>query len=91
MDGLLHTLLGLAILASTVAAFFLLGPVMAAGTVASWDIYFREVTQEQAKHFDFNFRKGWNPAKWSKAKNLETWIPVCLVFGVAAAIEIGAQ
>ena len=91
MDGVLHTGLGLAVGAALLIAFLIAGPVMAAGLFGAWDIYFREVTQEQAKHFDFDFRKGWNPAKWSKAKNLETWIPVGVVLCVAAAIEIGVQ
>lgn len=90
-DAFLHALLGLAIAGILVAAFFLLGPVMAAGMFGAWDIYFREVTQLQGKHFSNDFRRGWNPLAWSGEKNLETFIPVCIVLGVGMAIEYGVQ
>lgn len=65
--------------------------MLAAGLIAGFTLYTREVTQNQAKNFDCDFRRGWNPVKWSASKNMETWIPVGVVLGVAAAIELGAQ
>lgn len=91
MDTLAHILLGLAIAGSVLVAFLLLGPVMAAGVVGAWDIYFREVTQLQGKHFDNDFRSGWLPWKWSSEKNIETWLPVGVVLGAGAAIEWGVN
>jgi hypothetical protein len=90
-DTLLHCLLGLALLFAFHAAVLLLGPMLAAALIAGFTLYFREVTQNQAKNFGFDFRRGWNPAKWSAGKNFETWIPVSVVLCVAAAIEFGAQ
>lgn len=87
IDALLHFLLGIAIAATAAAAFLLLGPVMAAGVVGAWDIYFREVTQQQAKYHGFDFRQGWNPADWSAAKNFETWLPVAGVLAVTLALQ----
>lgn len=87
-DTLGHILLGLVLFASVFAAFLFIGPVMAAGVVAAWDIYFREVTQQQGKHFDNDFRRGWLPWKWSIEKNIETWIPVAVVISVAVCVQI---
>lgn len=88
-DTLLHCLLGLTLMFAFHGAVLLFGPLPAAGLIAGFTLYFREVTQNQAKNFDCNFRRGWNPGKWSVSKNVETWIPVTVVLGVSAAIEFG--
>lgn len=89
MDALLHTLLGLTLLFAFKAVMLLVGPTLAAGLIAVFWLYSREVTQEQGKDYANDFRFGWLPWKWSVRKNLETWIPVCVVLGVAAAIGFG--
>lgn len=90
-DTLLHILLGLTLLFGFKAGLLIATPTITAGTIAAFSLYFREVTQQQAKLYHFDFRSGWNPMKWSAGKNLETWIPVGVVLGVAAAIEFGVQ
>lgn len=90
-DTLLHILLGVTLMLTFHAAVLLIGPMPAAAAIAGFCLYFREVTPEQAKHFDCDFRRGWLPWKWSRSKNIETWIPVSVVLGVAAAIGFGVQ
>lgn len=91
MDTLLHILLGLALMFAFHATVLLLGPMLAAGLAGAFSLYFREVTQDQAKLYHFDFRSGWNPRAWSRGKNIETWIPVSVVLGVSAAIEFGVK
>lgn len=91
IDTALHILLGLTVLFAFHAASLLLGPMLTAGLFAAFYLYSREVTQQQGKHFANDFRRGWLPWKWSGEKNSETWIPVCCVLGVAAAIHFGVQ
>lgn len=90
-DTLLHILLGLTLLFSFKAVIFVAGPTLGAGLIAALYLYAREVGQVQAKLYGNDFRRGWNPVKWSAGKNIETWIPVGVVLGVAAAIEFGVQ
>lgn len=87
-DTLLHILLGLALLFAFHAAVLLLGPMPAAGFIAAFTLYFREVGQAQAKHFDFDFRSGWLPWRWSREKNLETWIPVAAVLAITVCVQL---
>lgn len=88
IDTLLHILLGLTLLFAFYAAVLLFGPMLAAGLLAAFTLYFREVGQAQAKHYDFDFRWGWLPWKWSRGKNIETWIPVAVVLAVAFGVQI---
>ena len=88
MDTLLHIALGVTLLFAF-KAVMVLGPTLSAGLIAAFWLYSREVTQEQGKHYGNDFRKGWLPWKWSLEKNIETWIPVGVVLGVAMAIEFG--
>lgn len=55
--------------------------------IAGFILYLREVTQEQAKHYDYQvLNRSWFPATWSVSKNLETWIPVIPIIVVAILI-----
>lgn len=90
IDTLLHILLGLTLLFAFKAVMFL-GPTLSAGILAAFWLYSREVTQMQCSDYGNDFRRGWNPLNWSASKNSETWIPVGVVLGVAAAIQFGVQ
>lgn len=88
IDTLGHILLGLAILFASYWASLLLGPMPTAGMFAAFWLYTREVTQQQGKHFDNDFWKGWNSIHWSSEKNIETWIPVAVVISVAVCVQL---
>lgn len=52
-------------------------------------MYIREWTQASIKKYDginykYDARKGWNPFRWSKGKNIETWIPPIIVIIIGA-------
>lgn len=85
-DTLGHVLLGLIVLVAFYACALALGPMLTAGLFAAFWLYTREVTQEQGKHFDNEFRSGWLPWKWSMEKNIETWVPVGVVLAVALVL-----
>ncbi len=89
-DTLLHILLGLGLLFAF-KAVMVLGPTLSAGLIAALWLYSREVTQKQGSAYGNDFRRGWAFWHWSASKNLETWILVGVVLGVAAAIEFGVQ
>jgi hypothetical protein len=89
-DNLLHILLGLGMMFGF-KSVMVLGPTLSAGILAAFWLYSREVTQKQGSAYGNDFRRGWLPWKWSRSKNIETWIPVCVVLCVAAAIEFGVQ
>lgn len=90
MDTILHILLGIGLLFAF-KAVMIFGPTLSAGLLAAFWLYSREVTQKQGSAYGNDFRRGWLPWNWSASKNIETWIPVCFVLGVAAAIEFGVQ
>ena len=50
-----------------------------AAAYASAMLFLRELTQEQAKHYQNNFLRGWNFFRWSAGKNFETWLPIATV------------
>ncbi len=90
-DTLLHIVLGIALFNAFKACELLLGPTLAAGAIAAFWLFTREVTQAQDKHFDSDFRKGWDFWNWSASKNLETWIPVASVIAIAVCVQLTVQ
>lgn len=51
-------------------------------------IYEREVIQHQIKHYNGDFRKGWDFWNWSPEKNIETWLPIIALLWAVYAFEI---
>lgn len=82
MDTLYHCILGLFLLIVTVGVILILPVLLSAAFIAAFILYFREVTQDQTKHYDSNFAEGWDFRLWSRGKNIETWIPIFFVVTV---------
>jgi hypothetical protein len=82
VDAFLHFLLGAAFGAIAAAMFALLPTPIVFAALGSLYVFLREVDQEQAKHHDFDFRKGWDFWNWSRDKLLETFLPIAVLMGL---------
>lgn len=80
MDTMLHIVLG-ALLLPAVYALMTFAPAwISAATLIAIMLYWHEATQEQTKRYDSDIRMGWAFWHWSMSKNVETWVPVCVVY-----------
>lgn len=63
--------------------------------LASFGLYFREVTQHQTKHAESFFLTGWNPWSevypWGWHKQIETFVPIILLVLFARYLQLRAE
>lgn len=90
MDTLYHCLLIAGRFAAAYPIIVYLPWQWSAFIAAADFIYEREVIQDQIKHYDGDFRKGWNPFRWSAKKNAETWIPIAALLFAVLVLELRA-
>lgn len=88
VDSWLHVPMAVFFWVVCIIPFLIFHPVIAAGLVASWQVYFREVTQTQSKEYDHDFRRGWNPNGWSRSKNIETWWPIGWILLISVVLYL---
>lgn len=82
IDTLMHCLMGLVTAAILVICYHLVGVLPTIAIATAWATVLREVTQRQSGYFKDDFRKGWDFWNWSRAKQVETIVPVAMILAL---------
>lgn len=87
VDTVLHFVLGLGIMLSVFGLLRFCGVgggrrlYAACAFISAGVLYFREVTQEQTKHYGSHFFAGWSPEAWGNGKLIEAVVPAAVFVG----------